>query len=785
MKTNITLTTITLALLLLTPAAFASTAAQLATQINNNYFSAVASGNTVTVTGGEIGATSGLSLNIDANVTVVWQADLTTNTVSLNMVTLDGGGTFNMESGSIGSYSGRAINNLGAKVNISGGTVSASGTGGATGTAIYNSNSGTVTISGGTISATQVSTRAVDNSGTVTISGGTVRALSASLCYAIYNSAGATVILGGTVTSSTAGYDKYVSGGMIITWNEAAGNTTYTAFTNNDIAKLPASGTTAQWLNKDGKAGISYAYGVNAGFIEVPGVTVNKATLSVTFPRTDAITYNPATTLSQVPLIGSNIRGTFSWQNPSTVPTVINSGYSVVFTPTDAENYPTLSELVTLIVRKANPAYATPTLAANYGETLADVALPTGWAWESALTTPVGNVGTRVHKAKFTPADTDNYNILAGIDVSVSVYSAYYMITKSGSLYTAKGGTTSNSIQTVIDGIKAGAAGDDCAIQFGDGVETLDIGNSQINFDGTGTPTWGKITLLGKITLSNTIRLSNGASVESKADISSTSVGYTVVSNSSTGTVTISGGTVSTTGDGDAISNLSTGAVIISGGTVSSTGDGYAIGNSSTGSVTISGGTVLAGSDDFSHAIVNESTGAVTISGGLVFAQKRDVILGTYNASSGNPVIIGWNKPSSGTPAYNAMSSTALTVSPSLATATWQNKDGKAGIEYANGENTGFIEIDGVSVTGTSPIRLPQIAGGNIRAYASGGSIVLQNLPTNAKVEVFGLNGKLVYSSRVNPSIGGIGVQTISVQTKGMYIVKIGNTHNVFRVAVR
>ncbi|MDR0516359.1 MAG: InlB B-repeat-containing protein [Fibromonadaceae bacterium] len=89
-----------------------------------------------------------------------------------------------------------------------------------------------------------------------------------------------------------------------------------------------------------------------------------------------------------------------------------------------------------------------------------------------------------------------------------------------------------------------------------------------------------------------------------------------------------------------------------------------------------------------------------------------------------------------------------------------------------------------------TPIRLPQIAGNNIHAYAKGNSIILQNLPQNAKVEVYNLNGKRIYSAHPeNPIIGGIGVQTIAVHTKGMYIVKVGrgvsNTPNTFLVAVK
>jgi uncharacterized repeat protein (TIGR02543 family) len=77
-----------------------------------------------------------------------------------------------------------------------------------------------------------------------------------------------------------------------------------------------------------------------------------------------------------------------------------------------------------------------------------------------------------------------------------------------------------------------------------------------------------------------------------------------------------------------------------------------------------------------------------------------------------------------------------------------------------------------------------------ILAHATGNAITLQNLPANAKVDVYNVQGKRVYSNRANPSIGGIGVQTIDVHAKGVYIVKVSrgvsNTpSNVFRVAVR
>lgn len=61
-------------------------------------------------------------------------------------------------------------------------------------------------------------------------------------------------------------------------------------------------------------------------------------------------------------------------------------------------------------IAKATPTYEVPTgLTATYGVTLAKVELPTGWAWNDAETTSVGNAGTNTFTAIFIPTDTVNY----------------------------------------------------------------------------------------------------------------------------------------------------------------------------------------------------------------------------------------------------------------------------------------------------------------------------------------------------------------------------------------
>ena len=74
-------------------------------------------------------------------------------------------------------------------------------------------------------------------------------------------------------------------------------------------------------------------------------------------------------------------------------------------------------------IAKATPTYEVPTgLTATYGDTLAKVELPTGWAWNDAETTSVGNAGTRTFKALYNP-DSNNYNTVEA-DVTIEVAKA-------------------------------------------------------------------------------------------------------------------------------------------------------------------------------------------------------------------------------------------------------------------------------------------------------------------------------------------------------------------------
>ena len=112
----------------------------------------------------------------------------------------------------------------------------------------------------------------------------------------------------------------------------------------------------------------------------------------------------------------------------------------------------------------------------------------------------------------------------------------------------------------------------------------------------------------------------------------------------------------------------------------------------------------------------------------------------------------------------------------------------------------GKLWENGVCKEAPTPIRLSQTSSKwNILAHTANNAIVLQNLPKNAKVQVYNLQGKQVYSAHSENSqilknkdnrhlvehsaVDGSTSLVILVQTKGMYIVKVGS--QTVRVAVR
>jgi len=305
----------------------------------------------------------------------------------------------------------------------------------------------------------------------------------------------------------------------------------------------------------------------------------------------------------------------------------------------------------------------------------------------------------------------------------------HYLIQGSGQQFTATLnnaviGQPNQPLQSVIDAVRTDAAGNDCDIQLGNGITPLDIGNNTITFDGSGWMSWGAIRLTGKVTSQTldygVIRVID-ASVNSMADITNTGEpvpgsGYVCGILNTTGSVVISSGTVSSM-YGAAIINESTGLIAVSGGTVSSV-HGMAILNQSEGTVNINSGKVLARDG---YAVNNAAAGTVVLTGtGVVFAYGtgvRDVIYGDYTTSGydlNSSLIIAWNQ-AAGNTNYIRSSSTDLfdlaatyiiqePYHPKIA--VWDVREELLpgdnikyhGITYNHLQNTGFIDIEGVTI---------------------------------------------------------------------------------------
>ena len=154
--------------------------------------------------------------------------------------------------------------------------------------------------------------------------------------------------------------------------------------------------------------------------------TIAKADPTCTAPTGLTATYGQ--TLADVTLTNpsGNTAGTWAWADSRTsVGNVGTNTFKASFVPTDTANYNTKTNIdVSVTVGKADPTYTVPTgLEATYGDTLSSVTLPTGWSWANG-SQKVGNADTKTFKATYTPADTDNYNVVNNIDVTVTVNKA-------------------------------------------------------------------------------------------------------------------------------------------------------------------------------------------------------------------------------------------------------------------------------------------------------------------------------------------------------------------------
>jgi hypothetical protein len=97
----------------------------------------------------------------------------------------------------------------------------------------------------------------------------------------------------------------------------------------------------------------------------------------------------------------------------------------------------------------------------------------------------------------------------------------------------------------------------------------------------------------------------------------------------------------------------------------------------------------------------------------------------------------------------------------------------------------------GGSSSSGSDAGLSSSSNGTTSIIANSNKIILQNIPSNAKIEVYNLQGKLITTSHSPLATSHRGSDkvdiSISVQTKGVYIVRVSlnmGTRYVLRVPV-
>jgi putative lipoic acid-binding regulatory protein len=228
-----------------------------------------------------------------------------------------------------------------------------------------------------------------------------------------------------TLAVSTSGSPSIYKSSVTITVKISSGPTGTVKFYDGgvSIGTGTISGTTATLSTSSLTAGshtltASWAGNGNYAAVTSKAVTqkVSPAVPAITWATPAAITYRTALSATQLNATAS-VAGTFAY-TPSSG-TVLGTGadkLSVKFTPTDATDYSSVTDTVTLTVNKGTPTIAwTVPAAISYGTALSatqlDATASVGGTF--AYTPTAGTVlaaGAQTLSVTFTPTQTNNYN---------------------------------------------------------------------------------------------------------------------------------------------------------------------------------------------------------------------------------------------------------------------------------------------------------------------------------------------------------------------------------------
>ena len=91
--------------------------------------------------------------------------------------------------------------------------------------------------------------------------------------------------------------------------------------------------------------------------------------------------------------------------------------------------------VLALTAAKTDPSYTVPEgLVAMVGWTLSDVELPSGWTWNDP-TQVIEEAGTQTFPATFTPEDTEHYNVVENVALTVTAKTMKFADVPAGSYY--------------------------------------------------------------------------------------------------------------------------------------------------------------------------------------------------------------------------------------------------------------------------------------------------------------------------------------------------------------
>jgi len=567
----------------------------------------------VTISGGRVSATTGRAVYNNGTLTISGGTVSATNsTVSETsgsgtaVYNYSSSGTINISGGTVSATTGTAVYNfLSGSITISGGTVSAT-----TGTAVYNNRSGSITISGGTVSvttgvavhnadtgkitvsqaagaATRVTSANTDtskgtifiaNSGTDTavrleITGGTVENTSTTTGNAIRNdSTGSVSITGGTVsaTSGTAVYNN--SSGVVTISGGTVSATTGTAVYNNGSGSITISGGT-----------VSATTGVAVYNASTGKITVSQAAGAAT--RVTSANTNSS-------------EGTIFIANSGTATAVRFeiTGGTVENTSTTTGNVIYNASTGAVTISGGTVSVTVTTATAVYNNSSGSITISGG--------TVSATTGTAVYNNGSGSITISGGTVSATISGSGTVYTTTRAVYNNGTI-TISGGTVSSTRTAVYNNGTITISGGTVSATVGEAVYNASTG--AITISGGTVSSTTNVAVYNASTGKITVSQAAGATTKVTSANNSNSSGTIYIANSGTATAVrleITGGTVENTSDttyGNTIRNDSTGSVSITGGTVLRTVRGglttgsYALYRGGTGAIIVGSGATIIG----------------------------------------------------------------------------------------------------------------------------------------------------------------------------------------------